>query len=195
MHAALIKRRVANLAPVAGRGFEWYWEGLPENPRANAGTAPDGTNTAVKLTASTSTQGHYILAAPPSHAPATPQNAPYTFSVFVKSAGWRHVIVSYQWDYTDHWLTLDLLTGTYTMPPAGSLFCPRAYRVETLVDGWYRVHITEIRGVGTESAPVIYLTDANGNDAPGDGVSGVLLWGYQVNAGGPAPYNPAPPPV
>lgn len=197
MHAALIKRRVANLAPAGGRGFGWYREALAEAPRANAGMAPDGTNTAVKITPNTSTNAHLIVAFAPDNLPNIPKDSPYTFSVFVKSAGWRHARISFEWYYADHYLDLDLLTGTYAIPPAGSPFRPRAYRVETLSDGWYRVSITE---VNTETAggmsARVYFTDASGNfNIPGDGTSGILLWGYQINPGGPAPYNPALPPA
>lgn len=197
MHAALIKRRAANLAPAAGRGFVWYGEGLTRAAQPNAGIAPDGTNTAVKITANTNVAIHLIVAFAPDNLPDIPQGSPYTFSVFVKSAGWRYVRISFEWYYTDHHLDLDLLTGTYTMPPVGSLLRPRAYRVETLPDGWYRVSITE---VNTETAggmsARVYFVDAAGNlNIPGDGTSGILLWGYQVNAGGPAPYNPALPPA
>lgn len=195
MHAALVKRRVANLAPAAGRGFNWYRESLTENPRANAGIAPDGTNTAVKLTANTDAKGHFIVAFPPGNLPAIPKDSPYTFSAFVKSAGWRYVRISFEWYYADHHLDLDLLTGTYTMPPVGSPFRPRACRVETLPDGWYRVSITEVNTetAGGMSARVYFVDAAGSTNIPGDGTSGILLWGYQINTGGPAPYNPAPP--
>lgn len=192
MHAALIKRRAANLAPAAGRGFRWYSEGLSEI-RANAGIAPDGTNTAVKLTANTSTYPHYIYGG---HAPVVQLNVPYTFSVYAKSAGWRYTRISYYRDGALRSINLDLLTGAYTMPPPGSVNRPLAYRVETLSDGWYRVSITEAAAKNNQPAPEIVFTDANANfHIPGDGTSGILLWGYQINPGGPAPYNPAPPPV
>jgi len=196
MNVALVKRRVANLAPVGARGFRWYAEALTDSPRANAGIAPDGTNTAVKLTANTDAKGHLIVAFPPSNLPNIPKDSPYTFSVFVKSAGWRYVRISFEWYYTNHQLDLDLLTGTYTMPPAGDGRRPRARRVETLPDGWYRVSITEVNTQTAGMSARVYFADAAGNlDIPGDGTSGILLWGYQINAGGPAPYNPAPPPV
>ena len=196
MHAALIKRKAPNLAPAAGRGFNWYREGLTEQARANAGIAPNGTNTAVKITANTTTGEHFIVAFPPGNAPTIPQGSPYTFSVFVKSAGWRYVRISFEWYYANHYLDLDLLTGTYTMPPAGDGRRPRAYRVETLPDGWYRVSITEANTASGNMSARVYFVDASGNlNIPGDGTSGILLWGYQINAGGPAPYNPALPPA
>lgn len=195
MNVALVKRRVANLAPAGARGFLWYAEALTDSPRANAGIAPDGTNTAVKITANTNAKAHLIVAFPPGNIPDIPQGSLHTFSVFVKSAGWRYVRISFEWYYADHYLDLDLLTGTYAMPPAGDGRRPRACRVETLPDGWYRVSITE---VNTETAggmsARMYFVDAAGNpNIPGDGTSGILLWGYQINTGGPAPYNPAPP--
>lgn len=196
MHAALVKRRVANLAPVGARGFWWYREGLTEAPRANAGIAPDGTNTAVKITANTDAKAHLIVAFAPGAIPPIPQGSPYTFSVFVKSAGWRYARISFEWYYADHHLDLDLLTGTYTMPPADSSNRPRAYRVETLPDGWYRVSITEANTASGNMSARVYFVDAAGSqNTPGDGTSGILLWGYQINTSGPAPYNPAPPPV
>ena len=197
MHAALIKRRAANLAPAAARLFYWYREGLKGAAQANAGIAPNGTNTASKLTANANAEAHAIVAFPPGDIPTIPQGSPHTFSVFVKSAGWRYARISFEWYYADHYLDLDLLTGTYTMPPVGHPNRPRAYRVEALPDGWYRVSITEANTQSSGGMTArVYFTDAAGNfNIPGDGTSGILLWGYQINAGGPAPYNPALPPA
>ena len=192
MNSALIKRRAANLAPAGnGRIFKWYAEALTTHPQPNAGLAPDGSNTATLITANTTSNPHYIYAFTPDHAPSTELNLPYTFSVYVKSAGWRYVRVAYQWYYTPHYLNLDLLTGAYTVPPVGNVARPRAHRVEVLPGGWYRVSITEASSQG-QMNPSIALVDVNTNmSVPGDGISGVLLWGFQVNRGGPAPYNPA----
>lgn len=196
MHAALIKRKAANLAPAGnGRGFWWYREAL-DGPYHNAGIAPDGTNTAAKLVSTTATAWHKITAFSPS-SPKVESGRPYTFSIFLKSAGWRYVRVLYEWASIHRYLDLDLLTGAYV--PASGAGRPRAYRVETLPDGWYRVSITEATSQSDQGLiPAVALIDklsAPTLNIPGDGTSGILLWGYQINPGGPAPYNPALPPV
>lgn len=198
MHAALIKRRAANLAPAGnGRGFWWYRENL-DGPQHQAGIAPDGTNTAAKLVSTTATAWHKITAFPDSgNALKVESGRPYTFSIFLKSAGWRYVRVIHEWASIHRYLDLDLLTGAYVLAPSRER--PRAYRVETLPNGWYRVSITEATSQGDQSLiPAVALIDklsAPTLNIPGDGTSGVLLWGYQINPGGPAPYNPALPPA
>lgn len=194
MHAALIKRRAANLAPAGnGRGFWWYREGLI-GPQHQAGIAPDGTNTATKLVATTATEWHKNTAFPPDNAPKVESGRPYTFSIFLRSAGWRYVRVLYEWGSIHRGLDLDLETGGYASGAGASR--PRAHRVETLPDGWYRVSITEATAQPDQgAAPSVALVDklaAPTLNIPGDGTSGIFLWGYQINPGGPAPYNPAP---
>jgi hypothetical protein len=154
---------------------------------ANAGTAPNGTNTAAAFAEDTATSFHYAY-----QRVAKPLVAQtYTFSCYYKPllVGTPHV---FELDIADQGENIGVFadfdssgnlvdSGTYgfTLVSAGSA---------VLDNGWIRAWIT-----GTTNATGIVEVSINvAESGPGDGVSGSYVWGAQLELSStPSAYIPA----
>jgi len=159
-----------------------YWATAATTLTPNAGVAPDGTMTASLIVGNSGAAGRkaiyqYIYN-------GIYNNVTYVYSVYLKSAGFKNINM---WIDTFYLLPspyngagcqVDLTNGTTSGYP-GTTVIP-------IGDGWYRCYVT-----GTPTNLGIYglnftisLGEANGNGtAVGDGVSGVYVWGPQLEIG------------
>lgn len=157
----LLQSQDADLSP-------WFTQALTVT--ANAGTAPDGTNTA-RFMQEDSTASQHMLA----QFPTLAINVPYVLSVYAKG-GPRFLTlnVSNGVDGNMSLTTFDLGSGTVaagpgTITPAGS--------------GWYRLAITFTPHDATNGVNLKLYDGVNGWSYTGDGTQGIYIWGAQLEQG------------
>lgn len=134
---------------------------------ANAGLAPDGQATADKLVPTTGLSQHRV-----EYATTIPAGQPYTFSAYVKAAGYGFV-----------WLRIGA-AGSSIVSLATGAVSPTATvtSVTNTGNGWWRVAITALSG-GSDTVRINALTGPVAADFSGDGSAGILVWGAQLEAG------------
>jgi len=135
---------------------------------ANAGIAPDGTMTADKLIPDVTTGQHRVNYTTTSTAQA------YSFSAYLKADGYNYA-----------WLRIGAaavyvdLTGTLSPNTALGGSNPLSIHIG---NGWYRVSFNATAGVN-DVVRINALSVSNGSDFAGDGTSGILVWGAQLETG------------
>ena len=149
----------------------WYASNLI--PGAAQNTAPDGTNTALRLIENTATAQHRAAWAPDQAVEDYTQT--YTFSFFVRMVGSRTLRAS----FTDFYTGQDHTEVTYSLGE-GTALGPGT--VQVVAGGWHRVSITgPIPHI--DVLPYFQVTQAGSRTYAGDGVSGMEVWGFQLEAG------------
>lgn len=139
---------------------------------ANAGTAPDGAQTADLVVEDTSNAIHNVFR---DLAGAT-DDQDQAASFFIKAAG-RNTIEVVTIDKAGTALVsrVSLLSGEAEVLAAG-----HKIRTEALADGWWRVHVVFNAGAGASDPRLsIRMTDGASSTYTGGGVSGIYLWGMQ----------------
>jgi hypothetical protein len=139
-------------------------------------TAPDGTMTADKIVADTSNNAHLLRRY---NSPPFTGTKVYTWSVYAKTAGYSMQLLMY--DGVTPVMALgvfDLSAGSYTTTAGtGS--------ITNVGNGWYRCSITGV----SAAAPSVSLQDiqickiGSPSSFAGDGVSGIYIWGAQLEIG------------
>jgi hypothetical protein len=148
----------------------------PSNFTANAGTAPDGTNTAFKLVQKPSSDG--VVLQGQSFSIGAKDGPLAVFSVFAKAGEDRYLYIT---PYLSVSLTppvFDLQTGTI------SNSVNHAAVMRPLANGWYRCSLRVRRGgFASMRWGISNVANApfanNGVQFEGDGTSGLLVWGAQ----------------
>lgn len=133
-------------------------------------TAPDGTTTADKIIPNTSSATDHRA-----RQAATISGAG-TYSVFAKAAGYSWVKLR----FLTSWANINLATGVVGYQQGGV-----SVAVSAFANGWWRIQISA--PVASQFAYVYpLLLNENSTDPSswaGDGVSGVLVWGAQLETG------------
>lgn len=146
----------------------WYNNASGVLVTPNAITAPDGTNTADFLVATTAVVGHYISSPP--EVLLIPGKT-YYISVYLKAGTQTSAFISAAGLFSQY-PSINLTTGVLTNAPPG------AY-TEALPNGWWRCVFI---GVATSSSNYAQITiwPKNLGIVAGDGVSGIYAWGAQI---------------
>lgn len=143
--------------------------------------APNGSSEAV-LAQETATSGlHQIVKAYPTFAPNTSQSV----SVFVKASGRTagEFIGIFGTDRFGVVFDLDTETLTDYEVGDGKVFNKS---LTTVADGWYRLTVAGLPGSGSTSGNWYFRNNSGGtNNYSGDGVSGLLWWGFQAELNAP----------
>ncbi|MDW4550887.1 hypothetical protein R5H32_16110 [Defluviimonas sp. D31] len=148
---------------------------------AGAVRAPDGSLTADKLVEDTSAGAPHRVYSTLAIAAETD----YVLSVYVQAAGrsYGRLRAGTNIGFIED-LTFDLGAGTISGAPAGSA-------IEALPEGWFRISLPFRTQVGATalSGAGVYIWDTaaggsgGGDNYAGDGVSGLHVWGFQLEAG------------
>jgi hypothetical protein len=159
--------------------FSSGWGETGVDPIALDETGPDGqANTAVTLNEDSTAGEHklneFIAALPVST---------YTSSVFVKlkPSDTRTKIRLENSNFTgaNNYGDFDLSAGTVTKGSAAD-----SATIENVGNGWFRCSVTSTSTAQAGAFVTVYLLDASGNTSyTGDGASGVLIYGAQLDQG------------
>jgi hypothetical protein len=159
------------------------WTQLSEmSVTADADAAPDGTTTADLLVPSTNSGSHFIR---DTIDIAITSGKTYTASVFAKDGGYENIRLAF--DGTTIWadgiqpiVNFNSVDGSFYFP-SGTI----SYRAIQLANGWWRAELTVTAASTTNARLQIWVLNPDGtnNGFAGDGASGVLVWGAQVEEG------------
>ena len=146
--------------------------------QGNAALDPNGSTLADKLITSATTAVHNISQA------VTASSAAHTFSIYLKAA--ELTTVSIRAGRSGNFVNADinLSLGTIASPTTSGTATNVSSSIQSVSNDWYRCSVTGSNLGDGQIAPVIYIPD----DAslPGDGTSGIYLWGAQLETGSTA---------
>jgi hypothetical protein len=171
----LIEESRANLLTYSDQFNDASWTKSNSTITANATTAPDGTTTADKLVEDTAASvAHYTSKT------VSVTVAAHTYSVYAK-AGERNWIrlLAFQSSLSGVEAYFNLSTGTI-----GTVGASATAIITNVGNGWYRCSMTYTPVSAATCTHYVYVTTANNvSSYTGDGVSGVYIWGAQLEAG------------
>ena len=178
----LIEEARTNIALNSGNASVWGFSSAVTRT-ASAGVAPDGTNTAT-LVADTVANSQHVCG--PTTVTVT-ANTSYAFSAYIKPAGRPRVNITLINSGFSSGInaTLNVTTGAVVTGPlyigtASAGFCS----ITPAGNGWYRCVVGGIvDAASTAAIGAIYLDNGTSNSYAGDGVSGALVWGGQIELG------------
>lgn len=164
----LIEEQRANLLTYSAQFENPVWVKTAVSVSADAATAPDGTLTADKLIADSTTGQHRINISPTSSAGAQ------TLSVYAKAGeyGFAYIRIG------TTGALFNLSTGAYI----SSLGSPTSYSSTDAGNGWYRLTVT-VTALANDIARINVQSNATTNDFAGNGVNGIFIWGAQLETG------------
>jgi hypothetical protein len=149
--------------------------GIP--PYINVVVAPDGTTTADKITENIISSAHLTFRQSPVTTGVT-----YNVSVYLKHGGRNARVESPLSNLATYTVDVNLLTGTLS----NNTF-PITPILQDVGNGWYRLSY-QVTATNTQTRNVITINLLNPSgipspvNYPGDGVSGVFIWGAQITA-------------
>jgi len=178
----LIEGQVTNINTYSKGGVNGSgvvrWQVDNGSATGNSAVGPDGTLSALHFVPNTTTTAHYAY----NNAGSAPSGStPHTISVYAKAAGYSDIVIRLTSSYSAFANTIN---ATFTLTGDGSVSVTggtATAAIESCGNGWYRCQVTETTSSSpTGMRPYIYAKQVA--SYAGDGFSGVLLWGWQVEA-------------
>lgn len=152
-------------------------------PTASTDVAPDATTTAEQIIEASGAAATHIVG----RTITVAANTSHIFSVFLKAAGRSKVVVYFGQagsPFNRFGALVDLVAGTVSAANSGTPGTLAQRAVQVLADGWLRVMLGGVIDAATTAAYIeIRLHDGTSTAYAGDGASGVLAWGAQLEVG------------
>lgn len=177
----LIEESRTNLLTYSSDFGNAAWPKSNATVQTDAVVAPDGTLTADKLVANTSTGYHALV-----NSTATVASQTYTLSIYAKAGEYGYLNISPAGPYS--YQLFNLINGTVGALASGFV----SASITPAGNGWYRCFATYV-ATGTANSPGFYMgnTSSSTPSYTGDGYSGIYIWGAQLEAGAfPTSYIP-----
>jgi hypothetical protein len=146
------------------------WTKTNATVTANSSVAPDGTTTADLLVADTANAQHRV------NFTTTVAAGTYTFSAYIKAGG-----------YNFAWIRIGANGGYVNLTNGDVTFVSVGYSLIATAagNGWYRIALTGAAALN-DIVRINVLDSAAGTDFSGNGTSGILVWGAQLEVGSTA---------
>jgi hypothetical protein len=154
-----------------------YWTNTEETTvNTSVAVSPDGESNADKLIPQATSNFHRL-----SRSFTVTTATTYTFSAFVKRAGYDYFLIRTS-DTTNNNIGYDLLNGTVTYTASGYTSFIESYGNDWYRIGFVRSFTASSITINFRPNPTIISTNALDN-ITGDGTSGIYIWGAQLEAG------------
>jgi len=172
--------------PSAFNDAAWIASGA--SVAANNATDPTGGSTADTLTETATTADHFLR----QNRTELTSSGAYTFSFYAKHNGRFVLAVLSNAVSGDAYVYFNVQTGAITQAAAatGAMWSSVAASITDAGSGWYRCTLTATKDGTGNVQPQIRLSDvgtgSSSRSYAGNGTSGVLLWGAQLELGSTA---------
>jgi len=147
--------------------FGTTWALINATASLNVATAPDGSTSADKIINNSGASGRVQQ--------VFTLSGSNVYSVFAKADEWNWLLISPLGGGTGVWFNLS--NGTVGTQLSGSVGS-----ITSFGNGWYRCSVV-FTGAGVSNSARISPTNANNTLTDGNGTSGILIWGAQLEAG------------
>ena len=173
----LVEEQRSNLLTYSEQFDNAAWTNTNATVTANAAVAPDGATTADKIVSNSGFEGAINQNISKSGSAIT-----YTYSLFAKAAefSWLHM-AAFDGVSAGERFYFNLASGVVgSIIPIGTGFTSNSSSIVSFGNGWYRCICTFTTTSTTVLGSYLYPTNQDGANTIGNGTSGILVWGAQL---------------